>query len=362
MLKIPEPKQLPSGSWRIQIQVDGQKYSITDKDKKIVKQRAKEIYAGAKVDKFVPKTVKQAMDAFIEANSNILSPATLLGYERYANNYLQSIMGINITKLTQEDVQRAVNADARRGLAPKTIRNAHGYLSKVLKIYRPNFALRTNLPQKEHYEPNIPEEDEMQKIWLACKGGIYELPIMLGAWMGLRMSEIRGLKFTDVQGNQLHVQRAVVRGRPKNPKETLQKTENREKLTKTYSGDRYIIIPDQIQKLINAQPHRTEFICPYSESAIYKNYKKACKKAGVCPTRFHDLRHFEASSIHSIGVPDAYQVKRLGHKTDHMLKTTYRHVMKKQADEFADTINQHMSEIFSEKSSHESSHEKQKML
>ena len=348
MLKIPEPEKLPSGSWRIRIQVGGQKYSITDKDKKVAKQRAKEIYAGAKADKYVPKTVKQAMDAFVESNSDVLSPATLLGYERYAKNYLQSIMDINITKLTQEDVQKAVNADSRRGISPKTIRNAHGYLSKGLKVYRPNFALQTNLPQKEHYEPTIPEEDEMQKIWLACRGSIYELPILLGSWLGLRMSEIRGLKFTDIADGKIHVQRAVVRGRPKNPQETTRKTESREKLTKTYSGDRYISMPDQIQQLIDAQPHKSEFICPYSESAIYKNYKKACEKAGVPPTRFHDLRHFEASSLHSIGVPDEYQIKRLGHKTDHMLKTTYRHTLKKQADQFADEIDAHMATIFSE--------------
>jgi len=38
-LKIPEPKKLPSGSWRIQMQVNGKKYSITDKDKKVVKRK-----------------------------------------------------------------------------------------------------------------------------------------------------------------------------------------------------------------------------------------------------------------------------------------------------------------------------------
>ena len=346
-MKIPEPERLPSGSWRIRIQVNGQKYSITDKDKKIVKQKAKEIYAGKKVDKFVPKTVKEAMDAFVEMNSDTLSPSTLLGYERYANNYLQSIMSINITKLTQEDVQKAVNEDSKRGLSPKTIRNAHGYLSKILKTYRPNFALDTTLPQKTHYEVNIPEEDEMQKIWLVCKGTPYELPILLGAWMGLRMSEIRGLKFSDVEGDKLHIQRALVRGRPKN-KESNRKTESREKVTKTYSGDRYIQLPEFIKDLIDKQPHKSEHIIPYCENAIYKNYKKFCEKAGVPPTRFHDLRHFEASSLHSINVPDAYQVQRLGHKTDHMLKTTYRHILNKKKDELADAIDEHMSEIFTE--------------
>lgn len=358
MLKIPEPKKLPSGSWRIQIQVDGQKYSITDKDKKIVKQRAKEIYAGAKVEKRVNLTVKEAMEEQISLKEEVLSPATVLGYTRYKDNYLQGIMNMNISKLTKEDVQRAVNADVKKGLAPKTIRNAHGFLSSILKFYRPEFHLTTVLPQKRPYQVHIPEEDEMQKIWLACKGSSYELPILLGCWMGMRMSEIRGLKFEDVVDGYIHVQRALVRG-----KSTVdgRKTQSREKLTKSYSGDRWIKLPDMIEKLIEKQPRKSNHICPYSESAIYKNYKKACEKAGVDPTRFHDLRHFEASEAHSIGIPDEYQIKRLGHKTDNMLKTTYRHTLRNKEEPFADAINKQMESIFSEKSpksSHETSHEK----
>lgn len=342
-MKIPEPKKLPSGSWRIQIQVNGQKYSITDKDKKIVKQRAKEIYAGKKVEKFVPKTIQEAMEEQISMKSDVLSPSTILGYTRYKNNYLQSLMGINITKLTQEDIQLAVNADVKKGLSPKTIRNAHGFLSSILNFYRPDFHLHTVLPQKCPYQVHIPEEDEMQKIWLASKGSVYELPILLGCWLGLRMSEIRGLKFTDVNGDRVHIQRALVRGTS-----TVEgrKTESREKLTKSYSGDRWIKLPQMILDLIKKQPRRSEYICPLSENAIYKNYKKFCEKAGVEPTRFHDLRHFEASEAHSIGIPDAYQIKRLGHKTDNMLKTTYRHTLQKKEDPFADQINQQMESLF----------------
>ena len=357
-MKIPEPKKLPSGNWRVQIQVDGQKYSITDKDKKVVKQKAKEIFAGAGLEKRVPMTVKEGMDKFIEIHDSVLSPSTLLGYKRYSENYLQSIMKINITELTQLDVQKAVNRDAKRGIAPKTIRNAHGFLSKVLKTYRRGFVLDTTFPEKEIYEVNIPEEDEMQKIWLACRGTRYELPILLGSWLGLRMSEIRGLKYTDIVDGKIHVQRAVVRGLSKS-ENSVHKTESQVKKTKTYSGDRYIQLPAMINDLIQNQEHTSEFICPYSESSIYKNYKKACEKANVPPTRFHDLRHFEASSAHSIGVPDEYQVKRLGHKTDHMLKTTYRHILRKKDDELANAIDAHMATIFVEpkQTSHESSHE-----
>lgn len=37
-MQLPKAKKLPSGNWRIQIAVDGKRYSITDPDPKVVKQ------------------------------------------------------------------------------------------------------------------------------------------------------------------------------------------------------------------------------------------------------------------------------------------------------------------------------------
>ena len=77
------------------MQVNGQKYSITDKDKKIVKQRAKEVYAGQKVDKHIQITVEQAIQSYIELKTPVLSPSTILGYSRYKDNCLRKIANIN---------------------------------------------------------------------------------------------------------------------------------------------------------------------------------------------------------------------------------------------------------------------------
>ena len=124
------------------------------------------------------------------------------------------------------------------------------------------------------------------------------------------MSEIRGLKFTDIKNGKIHIQRAIVEG------------ENgpAEKLTKSLAGDRYLSCPTEIQKLIDGQARETEYIVPLTEAAIYKGFKRLCEKANITPCRFHDLRHFAASEAHSLGIPDKYQMKRMGHKTDNMLK------------------------------------------
>lgn len=346
-MKTPKAVRLPSGNWRIQLYMDGKRYSFTDPDLKVVKQKAKEAYAGAQLEKRSSLTVGKAIDKYIESKTGVLSPSTIMVYKRYRRNYLQCLMDLNITDLKQEHVQIAVSEDAAEGLSPKTIRNAHGMLSAVLKTYRPKLVLRTTLPQKQKYQVRIPTEEEMKKIWTSAKGSRYELPILLASWLGLRMSEIRGLKYSDFQDGYVHIQRAVVRG----------EGGSKIKTTKTTSGDRWIKCPDEILNMVNKQPRKDDFLCNYYDTTLYSGFISICKKAGIEPCRFHDLRHFAASEAHSLGVPDKYQMQRMGHKTDNMLKMVYQHTMRDKEELFADLIDSHMSKLFSAPIAHEIAHD-----
>lgn len=336
-MNIPKPKKLPSGNWRIQVQVNGKRYSLTGPDPKSVKQRAKELYAGAAYEAKKQLTVGDAYDKYIESKDSVLSPSTIVGYKRLRKNVFQGLMSKNISELTQEDIQKEVNKEYKRDLSPKSIRNAHGLLSAVLKAYRPTLSLNTTLPQKSKYEVKIPTEEEMAAIISAAKGTKYELPILLASWLGLRMSEILGLKFSDISKTHIHIQRAIVEG------------EDGPSLkgTKTFSGDRWIKCPEYIKELIKKQPHNGDYLFKDSHAVIYKGFVNICKEAGVEPCRFHDLRHFAASEAHLLGIPDKYQMQRMGHKTDNMLKTVYQHTMRDKEDFFADKIDEHMEALIS---------------
>ncbi len=347
---LPAPKKLPSGSWRIQFQIDGKRYSVTDESKTICKEKAdkryREILGGIEEEKKAPFTIGKAIDQYIDSKQKTLSPSTILGYKRIRKNLFQSLMDVHLDELTQEDIQYAVKYDFSRGVKSKTIRNAHGLLSAVLKVYRPRMNLITALPQKDPKVISIFTEDEMKKVWDGAKGTKYEIPILLASMLGLRLSEIKGLRFSDISGDRIHIQRAIVTGEEG---ETLKKT-------KTVSGDRWIKVPETLLLKINALPHENSeaYICPLTGAAIYKGFQRICEKVGVKPCRFHDLRHFAASELHSMGVPDKYAMARMGHKTDYMLKNVYQHIMKDKEDRFSDVINEKMEEMF--KSAHENAH------
>lgn len=348
-MRLPKAEKLPSGNWRVRLQVGKERKSFTAPTKKEALDKAKKFYAGIETEKRIPLTVGKAIDRYIEEKGKVLSPSTIQGYKTIRKNYLQSLMDINISDLKQSDIQVAVGDDAVDGKSPKTIRNAHGLLAAVLDLYRPEFVLKTRLPQKKKYTARIPSEEEMQKILAALKGDPYELPILLAIWLGLRMSEVRGLRYRDICDGRVHIHTAIVTG----PDGDV------EKGTKTVAGDRWIKLPKEIEQLIDKDKIKAksdEFIVKAAHNTIYKNFVRVCETAGVKPCRFHDLRHFAASESLALGVPDKYSMKRMGHQTDNMLKMVYQHTLESKEDEFSDLIDKKMRELYNR--GHESGHEK----
>lgn len=335
-MKIPKAVKLPSGSWYVNVMVGGKRLSITAPTKRDAEKEAAAIKSGAKAAQFSQSlSITQALDRYIDSKSAVLSPATIAGYRRIQKNLLEPIAGYPLSNLTQEQVQRWVNQLAKQGKKPKTVSNAHGLLSAVIGAYRPEMVLRTTLPQKVKTEIAIPTEAELSAIFDAAKGTKYELPIMLAVWLGLRASEIRGLKWEDINGEYISVKRAIVQG----------ESGPVEKGTKTFSGTRTLHLPPYLAALIQAQDHSKEHIVNLSGHAMYNGFERICEKAGVPHFRFHDLRHMNASVMLAVGIPNKYAQERIGHATDNMLKTVYQHTIQEEQKKYSEEIDQRFEEL-----------------
>lgn len=331
-MKIPQAKELPSGSYRVQVMVDGKRISVTDKDPTVAVAKAMALKAKMEEARKSPRsmTVGEAIDRYIESKDSVLSPSTIAGYKRIRANALQGIMDVKLPDLTREKVQREINAMAKKK-SPKTVRNAHGLLTAALAEYELDMVLRTTLPQKQHYDAKIPTADEIKKILKQAQGTEMEIPIFLAVWLGLRASEIRGITWDCIDGNTLYIKQAIVEG------------ENGPVLkgTKTYSGTRKLILPKYIKGLIDAVPHQGEFLCRLSGQAMYKRFSRICENAGVPHYRFHDLRHTNASIMLALGVPDKYAMERMGHATNNMLKTVYQHTIQSEQDKISNQVDKY---------------------
>ena len=200
-------KKLPSGNYRVQLFIgkeNGKRLykSFTADTAKEAKYMALEYELSSK-DKSKPLnlTIGEAMDKYINAKSNVLSPSTVGEYKRSRNRDYTNITNTKLCDLKQEYIQIEMNEIAADH-SPKTVRNIHGFLSTVLKLYHPHFILNTTLPQKNNTEILIPSEEEVCRILEDVKGTIMEAPMYLAACCGLRRSEICGLKWDCINLNK----------------------------------------------------------------------------------------------------------------------------------------------------------------
>lgn len=342
--------KLPSGKWRVLVyagkdETGKRKYkSFTAPTQRKAERAALEWQENYQLINFdhTNLTVGSAIDRYIEQKGHILSPSTIAGYRRIRRNCLQELMNIRLNRLTPDDVQKAVNHMAAAS-SPKYVRNAYGLLTAVLHDLLPAFPTRITLPVPRP-QILIPAEEYTSEIFAAVKGTVIELPVLLAAWLSLRMSEVRGIRWTAIDGDILTINTAIVDcdGRAV------------EKGTKNTSSTRQLRIPSYIMELIHKQPHTSEFVITLSGQAIYKRFVRICEKAGLPHFRFHDLRHINASVMLALGIPDKYAMERGGWKTDRTLKSVYQHTWENRRTEIDNQIDDYFNHLMQ----HEMQHEK----
>lgn len=330
-VKIPEPVKTAAGKWRIQLRLGGKSIVIADYDKKKCKAMAMAIKYNAIQTASEPEnmTLGEAMDKYIELRTPVISPATVRGYKKIRNNCFKELMGIRLKALTQEKIQKSVNAMAK-DKAPKYVANAHGLLSAVLKEYHPDFRLSTVLPAKKKPEINLPDDQDIADIIAAVKGERIEIPILMALWMGMRVSEIRGSTFDCIKDHRLHINKAIVDDERLRPVE---------KQTKTYSSDRWVTIPPYIEELIWAIPAGSNYIVPMTANAIKNAFYRLQEKKGLSHFTLHSLRHANAAVMLRLGVPNKYAQERGGWSTDSVLKSVYQYTMRDEMQRIDTAVN-----------------------
>lgn len=337
VIKVPTPKQLPSGSWNIVLRAEGQ--SITEPTKDLCITRARAIRAGFLELKKASsgQTLKEAYANFLSARRGTLSPSTYAGYLALSRNTFQRLMPLDVAKITSALVQAEVSSMAEKGKSRKYIANALGLLTSVMRTAAPDMRIEVRLPQKVKREPRRIEDEEIGAIMQAVRGSEIELPVLMGLWLGMRMSEIRGARREDIVNNRLHICRAIVDDKDGKPVE---------KPPKSFSGDRWVPLPPEIVALINKQCPAEGALVQLSGQAIYKRFSRALAAANIPHCRFHDLRHANAAAMVRLGVDSKYAQERNGWASDRMYKQVYAYTMNDQMESVDATINAYFANKF----------------
>ena len=342
-------KKLPSGAYRCLVYIGNnekgkrQYKSFTAATKKEAELLASQFLNGNNTT-LSDMTVAQCIDGFIKSKEKTISTTTLRAYLSMQKNSFEEISNKKVKMLNSSDLQRWIGNLNR---SPKTVKNIYSLLTASIGMFYPDKSFRIKLPQQMPNDLYVPTDEDVKKIIKYFENDIdMTIAIYLAAFGTLRRSEACGLTAQDVnrKTNTIHVHTTTVMKH--DSREFIEKTE-----TKNPTSNRYIEMPKFVidilpteGKLINITP-----------AVVSHRFDNAFLKTGMKKFRFHDLRHYSASVMHAINVPDVYIMQRGGWSSDATLKKIYRGSMDDYQKKFTDITNRHFESM-----QHEMQHENEK--
>lgn len=184
---------------------------------------------------------------------------------------------------------------------------------------------------------SIPQETQIKALIDDAREPL-KTAILLATVLGLRRSEICALTWKDLDAKNMKitVNKAIV---------MTSEGGWQTKGTKTESGTRILDVPPFLMDHLLMLPCDAERIIQVTPDGITYRFVMLRNKHGLS-VRFHDLRHYYASLLLALGIPDKYAMQRMGHATPNMLKNVYQHLMQDKQQEVTNAINQALADRF----------------
>ena len=293
------------------------------------------------------------LEQWLEITKDSIAVPTYASYSTLSNSVIIPYfrkLGTTLEELAAKDIQQFY-LEQRKRVSGSTVIHYHAIIHKALKyavkldLIATNPADRVERPKKERYVASFYDADEVNALFQAARGTNLEIPILLGAFYGLRRSEVIGLKWNaiDFERNTITVQHTVTSCNV-DGKNMLVAADR----TKTKSSMRTLpLVPFMKERLLQQKKVQAEnrklcgrsyvkdylgYVCVNEIGAILKpnyistSFPKLLENNGLRHIRFHDLRHSCASLMLANGVPMKQIQEWLGHSDFSTTANIYAHL------------------------------------
>ena len=330
-------KKLPSGNWRVLV------YTGTSSGKRQYKSFTAPTKKQAEYDAALfgvrhkradsGLTVGEAIERYIDSKAAVLSPKTISEYRAILRRGNPVFMSLKLDKITDEQIQTEISEFSTTH-SPKTTRNVFALFRSAVRLFRADFSPAVTFPQLDRQEVAIPTDDAVKRL-IGASSGDLKTAIMLAALLGLRRSEICALNWSDVKERTVSVSKAVVMDEGR---QWVTKT------TKTTLSTRTLETPGVLSDYLVPLRGKGAVISMTPDDVTH-NFIELCKSLGIS-IHFHSLRHYYASTLLEMGVPDMYAMRRMGHSSTSMLKAVYQHIKDKRQQEIDRQIDDKLTSLF----------------
>ena len=275
-----------------------------------------------------------------------LRPSTLARDEASYRNHIEPAFGdYPIGAINHIAVRQWVASLSSSGLAPATVHKAFQILSKVMRsavdadLIASSPCERVPLPKIERHEMRFLDPEGVARLANEIDPR-YRALVLLGAYGGLRMGEMFGLRRgrldlvrgrVDVVEIAVEVKGTFHFGPPK-----------------TSAGRRSVPLPrfvvDELADHVgDTAPDALVFEAPHGgpiRASLFRRrtWQPAVEAAGVSPLRLHDLRHTAVALWLAAGASAHAIAMRAGHTSSSVVLDRYGHLLPQTEDRLNDAL------------------------
>ena len=323
----------------------------------------REELARREIERSKPQNIKDAskdmpfvdyMRLWLTTKKRKIEEITYQGYsaliEKYIKEYFTSI-DARLSTLEPNDIEEFYDFLYDKDLSGTTALRHHRIMKQALDyavkkdILLYNIMSKVDAPQKNAFVAASYSADELKELLEQAKGDVIFVPIVLAATLGMRRSEVLGIKWRsvdfsagtltvehkvlEVQGEHGLVVKGYDRLKTKSSRRTLplpklalevlqvekqRQADNRKAFKKAYCKERHDYV------CVDAMGYHLR------PTYVTAHFSWLLKKCGLRHIRYHELRHTAASLLASNGVPIKNIQLFLGHSNYSTTADIYTHL------------------------------------
>ncbi len=293
------------------------------------------------------------MEHWLSVVKNSIAPTTYASYSNMVKKVIEPYFrkrNIKLQDLTAKNIQDFYLKELDRVSASSVI-HYHANIHKALKyavkldLIATNPADRIERPKKEHFVGSFYDANEVNRLFEISKETKLELPILFGAFYGMRRSEALGVKWDaiDFEKDTITIKHTITCADIDGKKLIIAADR-----TKNKSSMRTLpLVPFVKERLLELQEEQKEnrrlcgrsykkdylgYVCVNEIGDLIKpnyvsgQFPKLLEAHGLRRIRFHDLRHSCASLLLANGVPMKQIQDWLGHSDFSTTANIYAHL------------------------------------
>lgn len=279
--------------------------------------------------------LSDAITDYISSKGDALQPNTAAEYRRLGYNIITTLGDLPVSGINDEIIKTLKEKLKGKGDSDNTIRHYIILINSALQLAEQKgyslseFGYHAEAPKPPKHHGDWYTVDEVRQLLAAADDSDIRCAVYLSAYLGLRRSEVLGLRWDNVNIKDKFIRICEKRVEYSDMGKTIVKQSNK---MKTEYSDRILPIPEAVCEVLEVEQDKSGHIVkdaksnPLAPQYLTRKFAALLEKHGLRKIRFHDLRHTCASLLLQSGVDMKTVQIILGHGNYSTTADIYSHV------------------------------------